>query len=62
MLRYLKKLEDKDIALNRTMIALGSCTMKLNATAEMIPISWRELAEPHPVSYTHLTLPTNTTV
>ncbi|MGB2403588.1 MAG: aminomethyl-transferring glycine dehydrogenase subunit GcvPA, partial [Akkermansiaceae bacterium] len=44
MLRYLKKLEDKDIALNRTMIALGSCTMKLNATAEMIPISWRELA------------------
>ena len=43
MLRYLKKLEDKDIALNRTMIALGSCTMKLNATA---------------VSYTHLTLPT----
>jgi len=48
MLRYLKKLEDKDIALNRTMIALGSCTMKLNATAEMIPISWRELAEPHP--------------
>ena len=39
MLRYLKKLEDKDIALNRTMIALGSCTMKLNATAEMIPIS-----------------------
>ena len=38
MLRYLKKLEDKDIALNRTMIALGSCTMKLNATAEMIPI------------------------
>ena len=51
MLRYLKKLEDKDIALNRTMIALGSCTMKLNATAEMIPISWRELAA---VSYTHL--------
>ena len=48
MLRYLKKLEDKDIALNRTMIALGSCTMKLNAVAEMIPISWREFAEPHP--------------
>ena len=48
ILRYLKRLEDKDIALNRTMIALGSCTMKLNATAEMIPISWRELAEPHP--------------
>ena len=48
MLRYLKKLEDKDIALNRTMIALGSCTMKLNAVAEMIPISWREFSEPHP--------------
>ena len=48
MLRYLKKLEDKDVALNRSMIALGSCTMKLNAVAEMIPISWREFAEPHP--------------
>ncbi len=48
MLRYLKKLEDKDVALNRSMIALGSCTMKLNAVAEMIPISWREFSEPHP--------------
>jgi glycine dehydrogenase len=48
MLRYLKRLEDSDIALNRTMIALGSCTMKLNAVSEMIPISWREFAEPHP--------------
>ena len=48
MLRYLKKLEDCDIALNRSMIALGSCTMKLNATAELIPITWKEFALPHP--------------
>ncbi len=48
MLRYLKRLADKDIALNRSMIALGSCTMKLNAVAEMIPLSWREFSEPHP--------------
>ena len=48
MLRYLKKLEDADIALNRSMIALGSCTMKLNAVAEMIPVTWREFSEPHP--------------
>ena len=41
-------MEDKDIALNRSMIPLGSCTMKLNAVAEMIPITWREFAEPHP--------------
>ena len=48
MLRYLKRLEDSDIALNRSMIALGSCTMKLNATAELIPITWPEFSAPHP--------------
>ena len=48
MLRYLKRLEDSDIALNRTMIALGSCTMKLNAVSEMIPVTWKEFSQPHP--------------
>ena len=50
MLRYLKKLEDADIALNRSMIALGSCTMKLNAVSEMIPVTWKEFSQPHPFS------------
>jgi glycine dehydrogenase len=48
MLRYLKRLSDKDLALDRTMIPLGSCTMKLNATTEMEPITWPELTELHP--------------
>jgi len=48
MLRYLRKLSDKDIALDRAMIPLGSCTMKLNATAEMLPITWPEFSNMHP--------------
>ncbi len=48
MLRYMRKLADKDIALDRAMIPLGSCTMKLNATSEMIPITWPEFAQIHP--------------
>jgi glycine dehydrogenase len=48
MLRYLRSLADKDLALDRTMIPLGSCTMKLNATAEMIPVTWPEFANLHP--------------
>jgi len=48
MLRYIRALSDKDLALDRSMIPLGSCTMKLNATSEMIPITWPEFAQPHP--------------
>jgi glycine dehydrogenase len=48
ILRYIRKLADRDLALDRTMIPLGSCTMKLNATAEMIPITWPEFADLHP--------------
>ena len=48
MLRYIRSLSDKDLALDRSMIPLGSCTMKLNATSEMIPITWPEFANLHP--------------
>jgi len=48
MLRYIRMLSDKDLALDRSMIPLGSCTMKLNATSEMIPITWPEFASIHP--------------
>jgi glycine dehydrogenase len=48
MLRYIRKLCDKDIALDRAMIPLGSCTMKLNATSEMIPVGWEEFSNIHP--------------
>ncbi|HJU22205.1 MAG TPA: aminomethyl-transferring glycine dehydrogenase [Casimicrobiaceae bacterium] len=48
MLRYLRSLADKDLALDRTMIPLGSCTMKLNATSEMLPVTWPEFANLHP--------------
>ena len=48
MLRYIRNLSDKDIALDRAMIPLGSCTMKLNATSEMIPIGWEEFSNIHP--------------
>lgn len=48
MTRYMRRLADRDLALDRSMIPLGSCTMKLNATAEMLPISWPEFGELHP--------------
>ena len=50
MMRYLRSLADKDLSLDRAMIPLGSCTMKLNAAAEMMPVSWPELADIHPFS------------
>ncbi|WP_461521210.1 aminomethyl-transferring glycine dehydrogenase [Porticoccus sp.] len=55
MLRYLRKLADKDIALDRAMIPLGSCTMKLNATAEMLPVTWPEFSAIHPFAPTEQT-------
>ena len=48
MLRYMRKLESRDLSLTHSMIPLGSCTMKLNATAEMIPITWPEFGKLHP--------------
>ena len=52
MLRYLKKLQNRDLALDHSMISLGSCTMKLNATSEMIPVTWPEFANLHPFAPT----------
>lgn len=50
LLRYMRSLADKDLAMDRTMIPLGSCTMKLNATAEMIPVTWPEFGNMHPLA------------
>ncbi len=50
LLRYLRALSDKDLAMDRTMIPLGSCTMKLNATSEMVPVTWPEFANIHPLA------------
>ena len=55
MLRYLRRLSDRDLALDRTMIPLGSCTMKLNATTEMIPMTWPAFADVHPFAPTDQT-------
>ena len=56
MLRYIRTLADRDLALDRTMIPLGSCTMKLNATTEMIPVTWPEFASLHPFAPAHQSL------
>ncbi|WP_445144019.1 aminomethyl-transferring glycine dehydrogenase [Dyella sp. Tek66A03] len=55
LLRYMRSLADKDLAMDRTMIPLGSCTMKLNATAEMIPVTWPEFGNIHPLAPTEQT-------
>jgi glycine dehydrogenase len=52
MLRYIKSLEAKDLSLCHSMIALGSCTMKLNATTEMVPVTWAEFSKIHPFAPT----------
>jgi glycine dehydrogenase len=49
MMRYIKSLENKDLSLNTSMISLGSCTMKLNAASEMIPLSWSHWGKMHPL-------------
>ena len=48
MMRYIQKLADQDVGLTKSMISLGSCTMKLNAAVEMIPVSWPEFNSIHP--------------
>ena len=53
LLRYMRKLSDRDLALDRAMIPLGSCTMKLNATTEMIPLTWPEFGNLHPFAHAY---------
>jgi len=55
MMRYMKSLENKDLSLNTSMISLGSCTMKLNAATELIPVSWPEFGGLHPFAPTEQT-------